>query len=118
MRIVPNSQTTAELVQEISVASSEQSTGVNQMNQAIIQLDQVTQQNAAIAEEVAGMAAHLTDQALHLQNAIEFFKLEADDASKKPEEASAAAPIAASVLSTGRINKVSQKTLALYLVKQ
>ncbi len=53
MRIVPNSQTTAELVQEISVASSEQSTGVNQMNQAIIQLDQ-TQQNAAIAEEVAG----------------------------------------------------------------
>lgn len=109
MRIVPNSQTTAELVQEISMANSEQSTGVNQVNLAIVQLDQVTQQNSAIAEEVADMAAQLTDQALHLQNAIEFFKLDADDVSEEPEGASETAPIAASVLSKGRINKFSQK---------
>ena len=52
-RIVPDIQKTAELVQEISVASSEQNAGAEQINRAIQQLDQVIQQNAGASEEMA-----------------------------------------------------------------
>jgi methyl-accepting chemotaxis protein len=48
--IVPGIQKTAELVQEISVASGEQSTGVAQISSAVIQLDQVAQVNTVSSE--------------------------------------------------------------------
>ncbi len=86
--IVPNSQKTAELVQEISATSSEQSTGVNQVNRAMQQLDQVTQQNASLAEEVASMAEELEAQATQLQKAVAFFTL---GEAAGPEEAVGAA---------------------------
>ena len=73
--LVPNSQKTAELVQEISAASSEQNSGTKQINQAIQQLDQVTQQNAATSEELATMAEALANQAEQLQDAAAFFKV-------------------------------------------
>lgn len=73
--LVPNIQRTALFVQEISSASSEQTTGVEQINNAIQQLDQVTQQNAAAAEEVAASAIMLSRQATQLQQAITFFKI-------------------------------------------
>jgi methyl-accepting chemotaxis protein len=85
-KIVPNSQKTAELVREISATSSEQSTGVEQINQSISQLDQVTQHNASMAEEVSSMAEKLAEQALQLQNAVEFFEL--DESVIKAEEKS------------------------------
>jgi methyl-accepting chemotaxis protein len=85
-KMVPNSQKTAELVQEISAASNEQSMGVNQVNKAIYQLDQVTQQNASLAEEVAAMAEKLADQSIHLQSAVEFFTL-AETTLQEEEEA-------------------------------
>ena len=47
------------IVGEISVASSEQSTGVAQVGEAIMQMDQVTQQNAALVEESAAAATSL-----------------------------------------------------------
>ncbi len=47
------------LVTEIAHASSEQSTGLGQLNSAVSQLDLVVQQNAATAQESAGAAAHL-----------------------------------------------------------
>ena len=55
-RIVPDIQKTAELVQEISAASSEQNSGADQINKAIQQLDQVIQQNASATEEMASTA--------------------------------------------------------------
>ncbi len=54
--LVPSIHKTAELVQEISTASSEQSTGAEHINTAIQQLDQVTQQNALTSDELASMA--------------------------------------------------------------
>lgn len=71
--LVPNIQRTAELVQEISAASSEQHTGTEQINRAIQQLDQVIQQNAATSEEMASTASQLANQAEDLQRAIAFF---------------------------------------------
>ncbi len=73
-QIVPDIQKTAELVQEISTASGEQNSGVEQINKALLQLDQVIQQNAASAESLAGTAEEMNGQAEQLQGAIGYFK--------------------------------------------
>jgi methyl-accepting chemotaxis protein len=75
-RLVPDIRKTAELVQEVSAASREQSTGIEQTNQALQSLDRVTQQNAAAAEELAAAADELSSQAQQMQSAVAFFKLE------------------------------------------
>ncbi|GBC62159.1 hypothetical protein DENIS_3122 [Desulfonema ishimotonii] len=58
-RIVPDIQKTAELVQEISAASREQSTGSEQINNSIQSLDQVIQQNAKSSEELSASAIEM-----------------------------------------------------------
>ncbi|MBI9105416.1 MAG: HAMP domain-containing protein [Spirochaetales bacterium] len=82
-KIVPDIRKTAELVQEISAASNEQRTGVQQINQAIMQLDQVVQQNSAASEEMAAMAEELSGQAEQLRATINFFKVNSSNSSKK-----------------------------------
>ncbi|MEK6815754.1 MAG: methyl-accepting chemotaxis protein [Nitrospirota bacterium] len=72
--MVPNIKRTADLVQEITAASQEQASGVNQINTAVGQLDQVTQQGAAAAEELASTAEEMSSQAQTLQDAVSFFK--------------------------------------------
>jgi methyl-accepting chemotaxis protein len=74
--IVPAIQKTADLVQEINAASSEQKNGAEQINKAIQQLDQVIQQNAAAAEEMSSTAGDLNGQAEQLQAAVAFFRTE------------------------------------------
>jgi len=74
-KLVPDIQKTAELVQEINGASSEQNSGAEQINKAVQQLDQVVQQNASVAEEMSSTAEELASQAEHLQSVIEFFKV-------------------------------------------
>ncbi len=90
---VPDIQKTAELVQEISAASKEQTSGADQINSAIQQLNQVVQQNAGAAEEMASTAAELSSQAEQLQATIAFFKVDdlgmrrgANQAARKPDE--------------------------------
>jgi methyl-accepting chemotaxis protein len=73
--IVPDIKKTAELVQEITAASQEQSAGVEQIGKAMIQLDSVIQQNASGSEEMAAMAEELSGQSQQLAAAIGFFKL-------------------------------------------
>ena len=75
-KIVPDVQRTADLVQEITAASNEQSSGAGQINKAIQQLDQVVQQNASASEEMASTSTELLSQAEQLQNTIAFFKIE------------------------------------------
>ena len=77
VRLVPDIRKTAELVQEISAASAEQSSGVDQTNRALQDLDRVIQQNASAAEEMAATAEELSAQAARLQGSIEFFKVDA-----------------------------------------
>ena len=74
-KLVPDIRKTADLVQEISAASTEQNTGTAQINQALQQLDQVIQQNAAASEEMASTAEELSSQAEQLQSTIGFFKI-------------------------------------------
>ncbi len=84
-KLVPDIQKTSELVQEISAASGEQNSGVEQINKAIQQLDQVIQQNAGAAEEMSSTAEELSSQAEHLQSAVEFFKVDGKEAGIKRE---------------------------------
>ena len=72
-RLVPNSEQTARLTQEICAANQEQSTGVEHVNLAVLQLDSVTQRNAGTAEELASTSETLTTQADVLQQAMAFF---------------------------------------------
>ncbi|KAG1525175.1 hypothetical protein G6F51_014377 [Rhizopus arrhizus] len=62
---------------EISAASDEQSSGIDQVNRAVSQMDEVTQQNAALVEEAAASAASLETQAQRLREAVAVFKLQA-----------------------------------------
>ncbi len=75
-KLVPDIRKTAELVQEISAASNEQNTGVEQINLSIQQLDQVIQQNASASEEMASTAEELSSQADQLRDTISFFKID------------------------------------------
>lgn len=60
----------AELVGEISAASSEQSQGIDQINTATGEMDRITQQVAANAEESAAAAEELSAQAESLKGGI------------------------------------------------
>jgi len=73
MKLIPEIQRTATLVQEIAAASSEQNSGASQIAKAIEQLSQVTQQNSAAAEEMSSTAEELASQAESLQETISFF---------------------------------------------
>ena len=73
--LVPNIRKTADLIQEISAASTEQSSGVEQINQAIAQLDNVIQQNASASEEMASTSEELSGQSTQLQTTMAFFKV-------------------------------------------
>jgi methyl-accepting chemotaxis protein len=65
--MVPNIKKTSDLVQEITAASEEQSTGVSQINTAVTQMSKVTQQNASSSEELAATAEEMNGQAEHLR---------------------------------------------------
>jgi methyl-accepting chemotaxis protein len=64
-----------DLVSQITSASSEQSTGIDQLNIAMMQIDNATQQNASLAEQSAAAAQTLEDQARHLQALVGTFRI-------------------------------------------
>ena len=65
----------SNLINGISAASLEQSSGIVQVGDAVNQLDQVTQQNAALVEESAAAADSLQQQAAHLAETVSMFKV-------------------------------------------
>ncbi len=64
-----------DIMDEISAASQEQSSGIEQVNQAVSQMDEVTQQNAALVEQVTAAAASLEEQARRLETSVAVFRL-------------------------------------------
>ncbi|MDM4764451.1 methyl-accepting chemotaxis protein [Pelomonas sp. SE-A7] len=73
--IVSQVQRVSQLISEISLASREQSQGIDQISDAVMQMDQVTQQNAALVEESAAAADSLQQQAQTLSKVVALFKL-------------------------------------------
>lgn len=72
--ITPQIEKTAVLVREISAASIEQVTGVEQINLALQELNQVTQRNAANADDISNAAQELQLFSKRLARAIKNFK--------------------------------------------
>lgn len=73
--VVNSIRRVADIMGEISAASSEQSSGVAQVGEAVTHMDQATQQNAALVEEMAAAASSLNQQAQELVNAVAVFTL-------------------------------------------
>jgi methyl-accepting chemotaxis protein len=65
-----------DMMAEITAASSEQSSGIEQVNQAIAQMDDVTQQNAALVEQAAAAAESLEEQSHSLVITVSGFKVD------------------------------------------
>jgi methyl-accepting chemotaxis protein len=80
--IVAQVKRVTDLIQEISAATIEQTSGLGQINNAVSQLDQVTQQNAALVEESAAAADSLAQQAQRLVEAVAQFKLSEHEAAQ------------------------------------
>ncbi|MBC7701484.1 methyl-accepting chemotaxis protein [Aquabacterium sp.] len=108
--MVPNIRKTSDLVQEITAASEEQSSGVSQINSAVSQLSQTTQQNASSSEELAATAEEMSRQAEQLQQTMSFFKLAAHSV------ASASRPPARRIVAKAK--SAATKTKATYRADQ
>jgi methyl-accepting chemotaxis protein-2 (aspartate sensor receptor) len=63
------------IIGEISAASREQSSGIEQVNVAVMQIGEATQQNAALVGEAENSAADLCDQAERLAQAVSVFRV-------------------------------------------
>ena len=74
--IVVSVRRVADIMGEISIASQDQTQGIEQINQAMTQMDLVTQSNAALVEEAAAAAQALEAQAQSLVRTTSVFRLE------------------------------------------
>ncbi|CDG82693.1 methyl-accepting chemotaxis protein [Janthinobacterium agaricidamnosum] len=74
-QVVASVRRVTDIMVDITQASEEQRSGIEQVNQAIAQMDQVTQQNAALVEQAAAAAEALQDQADDLRQVVQIFKL-------------------------------------------
>ncbi|MDP3877561.1 MAG: methyl-accepting chemotaxis protein [Methylobacter sp.] len=66
------------IMTNISAASVQQSSGIEQVNMAICQMDDVTQQNAALVEQATAAAESLEEQTQQLAVSVTHFKMEGD----------------------------------------
>lgn len=84
--IVEDVQKTSELIQEISLASTEQGSGASQVNIAVQQFNAITQQNSASSEELSSSASELESQAKNLLESVNFFIIDPKDIKDKISE--------------------------------
>jgi methyl-accepting chemotaxis protein len=75
-KIVDSIKRVTDVVSEISAASAEQTSGIEQINQALVHMDETTQQNSALVEEAAAAASALQDQAQTLNGLVSVFKID------------------------------------------
>ncbi|SAL30119.1 methyl-accepting chemotaxis sensory transducer [Caballeronia udeis] len=77
--VVQSVKRVTDLMGEISAASGEQHTGIEQVNQAVMQMDEVTQQNAALVEEASAAAQSMAAQSGTLRELVSVFRISASD---------------------------------------
>jgi methyl-accepting chemotaxis protein len=81
-----------DIMAEISAASHEQSSGIEQVNTAITHIDEVTQQNAALVEQAAAAAESLEEQAINLAESVSRFHLSGGPSISAPSRAAKPQP--------------------------
>jgi methyl-accepting chemotaxis protein len=72
--IVSSVKRVTDIIAEITAASQEQASGIDQVNKAIMQMDETTQQNAALVEETTAASQSVKEQARELMRQVEVFK--------------------------------------------
>lgn len=87
--MVPQIKKTADLVQEIDAASTEQARGIAENAKAIEQFDQVVQSNSSVAEQMSATSEELTAQASHLLEIMTFFRIGAGEEDRSGAESTA-----------------------------
>jgi len=75
--IVASVQRVTDIMAEISAASQEQASGIDQVNQTITRMDETTQQNAALVEEASAAARAMEEQAAGLADTVSVFRVDA-----------------------------------------
>jgi len=74
-RIVGGSREVAELLNEISRASRDQSDAIRQVSGSMQEIDQTTQGNAAASEELAAAASETSDQVGQITSTLAAFRI-------------------------------------------
>jgi methyl-accepting chemotaxis protein len=82
--VVSSIQEVAKLIEEITLASVEQSVGLDQVSQAVLEVDDVTQQNSALVEESSAAASSLEEQVANLAIYVGAFDTGDNDFQDKP----------------------------------
>jgi methyl-accepting chemotaxis protein len=85
--IVASVQQVNDIIERISVASTEQADGIADVNRAVGQMDDMTQQNAALVEQAAAAAESLHEQTVNLSEAVSIFKIDGIDSAPAATEA-------------------------------
>ncbi|MCX7095042.1 MAG: methyl-accepting chemotaxis protein [Methylobacter sp.] len=98
--IVESVAKVGDIVAHIASASSEQSSGIEQVNQAVAQMDDITQQNAALAEQAAAGSIAMSEQSTNMTQLLSFFRVNSKGASaiSKPVGHSKAPAVSAKVV--------------------
>lgn len=73
--VVTSATGVSQTIADISVASSEQTEGIEQVNGVIVEMDAVTQQNAALVEQAAAAATAMQQEAQYLSGLVSAFTL-------------------------------------------
>ncbi|MBY0238758.1 MAG: MCP four helix bundle domain-containing protein [Burkholderiaceae bacterium] len=73
--IVSSVKRVTDIMAEISLASQEQTAGIEQVNVAIGQMDAVTQQNAVLVEQATAASSSLSEEAEALARVVSVFTL-------------------------------------------
>jgi methyl-accepting chemotaxis protein len=73
--IVSSVQRVTDIMGEITAASHEQTSGIEQINRAVAEMDLVTQQNAALVEESTAAAQSMQQQTSDLSQMVSVFRL-------------------------------------------
>jgi methyl-accepting chemotaxis protein len=64
-----------QLIEEVSIASQQQESGIGSVNASVANLDQATQQNAALVEQLSASTDSLKSNARRLVETVQFFRI-------------------------------------------
>lgn len=103
--IVGSVKRVTDIIAEITAASQEQATGIEQVNKAIMQMDESTQQNAALVEEATSASQSMKEQALALMQQVGTFKMTGSGQESHARSSAAPAAYTPSLTSAGPVKK-------------
>ncbi len=85
-RVTASALKVGQLVEQIAIASNEQSEGIKQINSALAEAERAVQQNAASGEETAGVAEELFAQAEQMRRTVDDLSALITGSSDEPKE--------------------------------